>query len=117
MAIEIGHYGRNITPTVAIKDGIKSLGTAHKRSTVNFALNRTKLGKKTASHRPQTPVIFCIQCRSTMVIGIGHYGRNSARAEAIKGGIKSPDIIDERGTGFYDIESREYPKKQASLEL
>ena len=36
--------------------------------------------------------------QSTMVIGIGHYGRNSTATEAIHGGITSLDIIEERGT-------------------
>ena len=46
-----------------------------------------------------------------MVIGIGHYNRNITPTEAINGGIKSPDIIDERGTGIYSVNEREYQKK------
>ena len=58
--------------------------------------------------KPHTPVIFSVRCRSTMAIGIGHYRQNITPTEAIKGGIKSPDIIDERGTGFYGTKAREY---------
>ena len=46
-----------------------------------------------------------------MVIKMGHYGRHITPTEAIKGGIESPDIIDERGVVFYGIKAREYPKK------
>ena len=42
-----------------------------------------------------------------MAIGIGHYGQNITPTEAMNGGIKSPDIIDERGTSFYGIKARE----------
>ena len=54
----------------------------------------------------------------SMEIKIGHYGRNITPTEAIKGGIKSPDIINERGTGSYGIKAREPSKKiTSSLEL
>jgi len=46
-----------------------------------------------------------------MEIKIGHYGQNITPTEAKKGGIESPDIIDEWGTSFYGIKAREYPKK------
>ena len=46
-----------------------------------------------------------------MAIGIGHYGQNITLTEAKTGVIKSPDVIDERGTVFYGIKAREYPKK------
>ena len=46
-----------------------------------------------------------------MAIKIGHYRQNITPTEAKTGGIKSPDIIDEWGTGFYGIKAREYPKK------
>ena len=46
-----------------------------------------------------------------MAIGIGHYGQNITPTEAMNGGIKSPDIIDERGTSFYGIKARECQKK------
>ena len=36
--------------------------------------------------------------QSTMVIGIGHFGRNITATEAINNGIQSLDIIEERGT-------------------
>ena len=46
-----------------------------------------------------------------MVIRIGHYRQNIAPTEAKTAGIKSPDIIDERGTSFYGIKAREFKKK------
>jgi len=112
MALEIGHYGRNITPTEAIKDGIKSLGTAHERSTVDFALNRPELGKKNG--KPHTSVIFFLRTvygTATMAIGIGHYRRNITATASKDGIMKSLDIIDERGTGIYSVNKREYPRK------
>ena len=46
MAIGIGHYGQNITPTEAINGGIKSLNTIDERGTVGSAVKRKiKLGK------------------------------------------------------------------------
>ena len=50
-----------------------------------------------------------------MAIGIGHYRQNITPTEAIKGGIKSPDIIDERGTGSYGIKAREHSKKSRQV--
>jgi hypothetical protein len=46
-----------------------------------------------------------------MLIKIGHYRQKITPREAIKGVIKSPDIIDEQGTGFYGIKAMERPKK------
>ena len=51
----------------------------------------------------------------SMEIKIGHYRQNITPTEAIKGGIKSPDIIDERGTGSYGIKAREHSKKSRQV--
>ena len=42
---------------------------------------------------------------------IGHYRQHITPGKAKKGGIKNPDIIDERGTSFYGIKARECPEK------
>tara|TARA_B110001450_G_C17536340_1_gene446748 strand:+ start:281 stop:460 length:180 start_codon:yes stop_codon:yes gene_type:complete len=46
-----------------------------------------------------------------MMIKIGHYGQNITLTEAINGGIKSLNIIDERGTGLSAVKSKEIWKK------
>ena len=51
---------------------------------------------------------------ATITIGIGHYRHNFTDTASKKGSMTSLDIIDERGTGFYGIKSREYPKKKTA---
>ena len=46
-----------------------------------------------------------------MVIGIGHHRQNITPTEAINGGIKSLNTIDERGTGVSTMKSEEIWKK------
>ena len=46
-----------------------------------------------------------------MVIGIGHYRQNIPPTEAINGGIKSLNIIDERGTAASALNRKEFSLK------
>ena len=50
----------------------------------------------------------------SMEIKIGHYRQNITPTEAMNGGIKSPDIIDERGTSFLRYKSKGTSKKNHS---
>ena len=52
-----------------------------------------------------------------MVIEIGHYNRNITPTEVKNGGIKSLDIIDERGAIFNGMKAREYPKKRGKFRI
>ena len=53
---------------------------------------------------------------ATMAIGIGHYRHNCIATASKNGSMNSLDIMDERGTRFYGIKSREYPKKTRQVE-
>ena len=53
-----------------------------------------------------------------MAIGIGHYGQNITPTEAINGGIKSLNTIDERGTVVSAVKSKEiWEKPRQTTEL
>ena len=108
MVIKIGHYGRNITPTVTINGGIKSLGTVEE---LGMADHRTAKNSSIRNDRSRAPVNNSVRYWLTMVIGIGHYRQNIAATTSKNGGNKSLDIIDERGACIYSIKAREYWKK------
>ena len=54
----------------------------------------------------------------SMEIKIGHYGQNITPTEAINGGIKSLNTIDERGTVVSAVKSKEiWEKPRQTTEL
>ena len=61
--------------------------------------------------KSHTSVIFFAYGTATMAIGIDHYRRNITATASKNGGIKSLDIIYERGIGIYSVNAREYKKK------
>ena len=109
MVIGIGHRRQNITPTEAIKGGIKSLYIIGEPGTAASAM-KSKEFDETKGSLTQAWFFFAYGT-VTMAIGIVNYGQNITPTEAMNGGIKSPDIIDERGTSFYGKKARECQKK------
>ena len=53
MVIKIGHYGRNITPTVTINGGIKSLGTVEELGTADHQTAK-KIFNSERKQKPRT---------------------------------------------------------------
>ena len=112
MVIGIGHRRQNITPTEAIKGGIKSLYIIDEPGTAASAM-KSKEFDETKGSLTQAWFFFAYGT-ATMAIGIGNYGQNITPTEAMNGSIKSPDIIDERGTSFLRYKSKGTSKKNHS---
>ena len=104
MVIGIGHYERNITPTASKNGVIKSLGTVEEPGTAASAMKSKEVEKKnTASH---APINNSVRYELTIVTTkISHYGQNITPTEAINGGIKSLNTINEQGTGVSAVKS------------